>query len=84
MYAAICRHVGQYLIGNTFGRGSFGTVKIGKHTKTDNIVALKKVKIPNASVRDMVELEIKIQRRLRSPRIAQLIEVNILLRACLT
>ena len=70
------RFVGPYQVGVQFGRGSFGTVKAGRHTVTKRKVALKRMKVIDARAKKCIEQEIRIQRQLDSPMVAELIEVH--------
>ncbi|CEP02566.1 hypothetical protein PBRA_009150 [Plasmodiophora brassicae] len=49
------KRVGQYIIGETIGKGSFGTVKVGTHCDTGERVALKF--LSKKQVRDISEVE---------------------------
>lgn len=69
------RYVGPYHIGCTFGRGSFGSVKVARHNDTGAVVALKRIKVEDAVTKKLVELEIKLQRAVESPYAAKLYEV---------
>jgi serine/threonine protein kinase len=70
------RYVGQYLIGHNIGRGSFGTVKLGRNKKTGQVVALKRINdVSDPRTRKLVELEIEIQSHLKSDMICELFEV---------
>lgn len=67
------RYIGEYLLGHDVGRGSFGTVKLGRRKSDGEIVAIKRInEVNDARTRKLVDLEIEIQSRLKSPRIAQL------------
>jgi PAS domain-containing protein len=67
------RYIGDYLLGYDVGRGSFGTVKLGRSKTTGQIVAIKRInEVNDARTRKLVDLEIEIQGRLKSPHIAEL------------
>lgn len=71
------KFVGKYQVGIQFGRGSFGTVKAGRHTVSKRVVALKRMKVVDVRAKKCIEQEIKIQRQLgHSPLVAELIEVH--------
>lgn len=74
------RKIGNYLMSNTIGQGTFGKVKIGIHINTKEKVAIKileKAKITQKSDINRVTREIQILKRVRHPNIGQLYEVNI-------
>lgn len=71
------RYVGQYMTGNSIGKGSFGTVKLGMHRKTGHKVAIKRIKTEgNSRITKLVKNEIAIQQKLDSEYIANLMEVS--------
>ena len=79
--------------GKTMGRGTFGKVKLGTHTKTNEkvkfsnviiflqvaIKILDKQKIKDQSDLERINREIKILKKLRHPHVVQLFEVAFLL-----
>jgi serine/threonine protein kinase len=70
------RYVGHYLIGHNIGRGSFGTVKLGKHKQTGKVVAIKRINdVSDPRTRKLVDLEIELQSRLKTDLTCQLHEV---------
>lgn len=69
------RYIGKYLLGHDIGRGSFGTVKLGRNKQTGETVAIKRINdVNDARTRKLVDLEIEIQSRLKSPLVATLFE----------
>ncbi|OMJ74403.1 hypothetical protein SteCoe_26659 [Stentor coeruleus] len=70
--------IGQYNIGKTIGKGTFGKVKVGKHLLTDEKVAVKileKQRIKDAADIERVTREIHILKLIRHPNIIQLYEI---------
>ncbi|CEG41704.1 camk camkl ampk protein kinase [Plasmopara halstedii] len=70
--------VGEYVLGETIGKGTFGKVKLGMHVLTGEKVAVKileKKRIIRAADMDRVVREIKILKRNRHPNVIQLYEV---------
>lgn len=56
------RYVGNFLIGHSVGRGSFGTVKLGRERSTGDIVAIKRINdVSDPRAKKLVDLEIAIQ-----------------------
>ncbi|KAI9487375.1 MAG: kinase-like domain-containing protein [Benjaminiella poitrasii] len=71
--------LGPYLLLKTLGVGEFGKVKLGKHIKTGQIVAVKLIKKENidCSTRlDKIRMEIEILKRLNHPYIVKLLTVS--------
>lgn len=69
---------GEYVLGETIGKGTFGKVKLGIHLLTGEKVAVKileKKRIIQAADVDRVAREIKILKRNRHPNVVQLYEV---------
>ncbi|KAI8896038.1 kinase-like domain-containing protein [Globomyces pollinis-pini] len=64
--------IGTYTLEKTIGEGSFGKVKLGRHTLTGQQVAIKIVDKINAP---QLVREIETWRHLKHPNIAQLYEV---------
>ncbi|KUF78658.1 SNF1-related protein kinase catalytic subunit alpha KIN10 [Phytophthora nicotianae] len=70
--------IGEYVLGETIGKGTFGKVKLGLHTLTGEKVAVKileKKRIVQAADVERVAREIKILKRNRHPNVIQLYEV---------
>jgi len=71
--------IGHYNIGKTIGQGTFGKVKLGQHTLTDEKVAVKileKERIKDVADVERVAREIHILKLIRHPNIIQLYEVR--------
>lgn len=63
--------LGQYILGDTLGHGSFGKVKLAKHEITQHTVAVKimnKEKIEQQKMDAKIVREIKILKLLQHPR----------------
>jgi 5'-AMP-activated protein kinase catalytic alpha subunit len=72
--------VGHYNIGKTIGQGTFGKVKLGFHTLTNEKVAVKileKDRIKDVADVERVAREIHILKLIRHPNIIQLYEVTL-------
>ena len=72
-----CKKVGNYILSNTIGKGTFSKVKLGIHLPTQKKVAIKildKEKIKDDSDLERISREIHILTVLRHPNIAQLYE----------
>ena len=72
-----CKKVGNYILSNTIGKGTFSKVKLGIHLPTQKKVAIKildKEKIKDESDLERISREIHILTVLRHPNIAQLYE----------
>ena len=72
------KKVGDYVLGKTLGKGTFGKVKIGTHEPTDEKVAIKileKAKIKDTADIERVTREIHILKLIRHPNIIQLYEI---------
>jgi 5'-AMP-activated protein kinase catalytic alpha subunit len=70
--------LGQYILGDTLGHGSFGKVKLAKHEITQHTVAVKimnKEKIEQQKMDAKIVREIKILKLLQHPHIIRLYEV---------
>ena len=70
--------IGHYTITRTIGEGTFGKVKLGIHTLTQEKVAIKvleKDRIVDASDVERVTREIHILKLIRHPNIIQLYEI---------
>ena len=68
-------NLGNYIVGNTIGRGTFGKVKLGTHLPTGEKVAVKileKNRIKDKSDLTRVTREIKILKQVRHPNVVQL------------
>lgn len=71
--------IGQYTLGKTIGQGTFGKVKLGTHTLTEEKVAVKileKDRIKDVADVERVAREIHILKLIRHPNIIQLYEVR--------
>ena len=72
------KSIGQYNLGKTIGQGTFGKVKLGTHTLTEEKVAVKileKERIKDVADVERVAREIHILKLIRHPNIIQLYEV---------
>ena len=70
--------IGHYILGKAIGEGTFGKVKLGTHTLTEEKVAVKileKERIKDVADVDRVAREIHILKLIRHPNIIQLYEV---------
>jgi 5'-AMP-activated protein kinase, catalytic alpha subunit len=70
---------GLIVIGRSLGQGTFGKVRIGTHTITNESVAIKileKDKIKDKSDVERVTREINILKKVRHPNVIQLYEVS--------
>jgi 5'-AMP-activated protein kinase catalytic alpha subunit len=70
--------IGNYLVKETLGQGTFGKVKLAVHMLTKEKVAIKileKAKIREVADAQRVAREIKILKRVRHPNVIQLFEV---------
>jgi 5'-AMP-activated protein kinase catalytic alpha subunit len=70
--------VGQYLLGKTIGKGTFGKVKLGIHGPTGEKVAIKvleKSRIKDSSDVERVSREIRILKLVNHPNIVKLYEI---------
>ncbi|GMF17954.1 unnamed protein product [Phytophthora lilii] len=70
--------IGEYVLGETIGKGTFGKVKLGLHLLTGEKVAVKileKKRIVQAADVERVAREIKILKRNRHQNVIQLYEV---------
>jgi len=70
--------IGNYVLGRTIGKGTFGKVKLGTHIPTDEKVAIKileKDRIADSSDMERIFREIRILKQIRHPNIIQLYEV---------
>lgn len=71
--------VGEFLIGKTLGKGTFGKVKLGTNVITKEKAAIKildKAMIKDSSDIERVNREIKILKHLRHPNVVQLFDVR--------
>ncbi|KAF9293637.1 hypothetical protein BGZ88_005100 [Linnemannia elongata] len=72
-------HVGPYLLGKTLGKGSSGCVKLARHRKTNEKVAVKiisKASLANkAAVHRGIEREIAIMKLINHPHVIRLYDV---------
>ena len=72
------KNIGHYTLGKTIGQGTFGKVKLGTHTLTEEKVAIKileKERIKDVADVERVAREIHILKLIRHPNIIQLYEV---------
>ena len=72
------KKIGEYILGKTIGEGTFGKVKLGTHTLTEEKVAVKileKERIKDVADVERVAREIHILKLIRHPNIIQLYEV---------
>ena len=72
------KSVGHYLLGKTIGKGTFGKVKLGLESYTNEKVAIKileKDKIADNGDIERVTREIHIIKKIRHPNIVQLYEI---------
>jgi 5'-AMP-activated protein kinase, catalytic alpha subunit len=70
--------IGHYILSRTIGEGTFGKVKLGTHTLTEEKVAVKileKERIKDVADVERVAREIHILKLIRHPNIIQLYEV---------
>jgi len=73
------KRIGDYLIKHTIGKGTFGKVKIGEHTPTNENVAIKileKDKIIDKDDIIRIEREMKISGSLNNLNVVKIFEVN--------
>ena len=69
------KHLGEYIVGQTIGQGTFNKVKIARHRHTNEQVAIKVIdKTCIKSQADQLRLnkQLKILRKTRHPNIIQL------------
>ncbi|XP_037071803.1 5'-AMP-activated protein kinase catalytic subunit alpha-2-like isoform X3 [Pollicipes pollicipes] len=70
--------IGNYILGDTIGKGTFGKVKFAVHQKTQNRVAVKilnREKIKNLDVAGKIKREIQNLKLFRHPHIIKLYQV---------
>lgn len=70
--------IGQYVLGKTIGKGTFGKVKLGIHMPTGEKVAIKvleKYRIKDSSDVERVSREIRILKQVNHPNIVKLYEI---------
>lgn len=70
------------VVGKSLGQGTFGKVRIGTHTITNEQVAIKileKDKIKDKADVERVTREINILKKVRHPNVIQLYEVSFLM-----
>lgn len=70
--------VGNYVLGKTIGKGTFGKVKLGIHTLTGEKVAIKvleKNRIKDSSDVERVSREIRILKLVNHPNVVKLYEI---------
>ena len=66
---ALCKHGYKSL-----GKGSYGTVRLGRHITTKRRVAIKTIKVGNGETWKELKNEVNIMKNLRHPNIVQLYE----------
>jgi 5'-AMP-activated protein kinase catalytic alpha subunit len=72
------RQIGNYLLGKSIGKGTFGKVKLGTHLITNESVAIKileKDRICDAADVERVAREIHVLKLLRHPNVVQMYEI---------
>ncbi|CAK84768.1 unnamed protein product (macronuclear) [Paramecium tetraurelia] len=72
------KSIGNYILGKTIGEGTFGQVKLGQHTITNETVAIKileKSKMKENIDYDRISREINCLKKLRHPNIIQIYEI---------
>lgn len=72
------KKIGDYIIGKSIGKGTFGKVKKGVHIKTNEKVAIKileKDKIQDVADVERVAREIHILKIVRHPNVIQMYEI---------
>ncbi|EDQ92625.1 uncharacterized protein MONBRDRAFT_30993 [Monosiga brevicollis MX1] len=70
--------IGQYVLGSTIGKGSFGKVKRAEHAITGHVVAIKIInrdKVKSQDMLDKIKREIQILKLFRHPHIIRLYQV---------
>nr|AML77961.1 putative LOV domain-containing protein [Dunaliella salina] len=73
------KRVGKYALGKVIGSGSYGIVRIGKNTASDEIVAVKSVdgsQFRSISEIEQMQEEMNVLSSLKHPNIIRLIEVH--------
>ncbi|KAG0269277.1 hypothetical protein DFQ27_004140 [Actinomortierella ambigua] len=72
-------HVGPYLLGKTLGKGSSGCVKLARHRKSNEQVAIKIISkaslVNRAAVHRGIEREIAIMKLINHPHVIRLYDV---------
>ncbi len=64
--------MGHYILGKSVGKGTFGKVKMGTHTLTEEKVAIKileKSRIKDKKDIERISREIKILKKVRHPNV---------------
>jgi 5'-AMP-activated protein kinase catalytic alpha subunit len=64
--------LGHYILGKSLGKGTFGKVKMGTHTLTEEKVAIKileKSRIKDKKDIERISREIKILKKVRHPNV---------------
>lgn len=64
--------MGHYILGKSLGKGTFGKVKMGTHTLTEEKVAIKileKSRIKDKKDIERISREIKILKKVRHPNV---------------
>src|SRR5262249_1702150 len=65
--------VGPYRISSALGRGGMGVVYRGRHATTGEVVAVKTVRVPSASMLSCIRREIHALSRLHHPAVARIV-----------
>jgi len=63
-----------YEMGKSLGKGSYGTVHLGRHKITKRRVAIKTIKVGNGETWKELKNEVNIMKALRHPNVVQLYE----------
>ncbi|CAD8125306.1 unnamed protein product [Paramecium sonneborni] len=72
------KSIGNYILGKTLGEGTFGQVRLGQHTITNETVAIKileKDKMKEGIDYERISREINCLKKLRHPNIIQIYEI---------
>ncbi|CAD8104031.1 unnamed protein product [Paramecium primaurelia] len=72
------KSIGNYILGKTIGEGTFGQVRLGQHTITNETVAIKileKDKMKENTDYERISREINCLKKLRHPNIIQIYEI---------
>lgn len=69
------KKVGDYVLGKTLGRGTYGKVKRAIHGKTLELVAVKVMRLSKDADMEVIEKEISVLKLLKHPNVVKLIDV---------
>lgn len=72
------KRIGQYVLGETIGTGSFGKVQRAQHAITGHVVAVKvlnREKVKNLDMMQKIKREVQILKMFRHPHIIKLYQV---------